>query len=120
MRGKRIDIGTFTGQFTAREQATGSGNSPLPSLSFSYIHLLTNILLSNVYKEKKPLNPFLGEQFLGSWIGGTTLAAEQVSHHPPITAYLVENLSKRVSFQGHCAQKVSLSLLLLSFYIREA
>src|SRR6266536_2231175 len=42
-------------------------------------------------KKLKPLNPFLGELYLGEWKGengeGTTkLVAEQVSHHPPITA----------------------------------
>jgi hypothetical protein len=42
-------------------------------------------------KKLKPLNPFLGELFLAEWKGengeGTTkLAAEQVSHHPPVTA----------------------------------
>ncbi|PAK71758.1 hypothetical protein B8W95_13150, partial [Staphylococcus pasteuri] len=36
--------------------------------------------------EKKPLNPFLGEQFLGDWDNGElVLTVEQVSHHPPIT-----------------------------------
>jgi hypothetical protein len=35
--------------------------------------------------EKKPLNPFLGEVFLGHWddeFGQTQLISEQVSHHP--------------------------------------
>ena len=38
---------------------------------------------------KKPLNAFLGELFFGTWNDGVAtshLAAEQVSHHPPITA----------------------------------
>jgi hypothetical protein len=64
--------------------------------------------------EKKPLNPFLGELFLGKWendpdAGETTLISEQVrfvfplfglrcdlvlthtSHHPPATAYAITN-----------------------------
>lgn len=35
--------------------------------------------------EKKPLNPFLGELYLGAWddeFGTTQLVSEQVSHHP--------------------------------------
>ncbi|KAM0747745.1 protein KES1 [Meredithblackwellia eburnea MCA 4105] len=77
-------ISTLAGQFTRREKETGS--------------------------EKKPLNPVLGEQFIGEWNNGeTTLVAEQVSHHPPITAYHLENSSKGVSFEGHCAQKTSFS-----------
>ncbi|KAL8277101.1 hypothetical protein RQP46_010529 [Phenoliferia psychrophenolica] len=77
-------IATLAGQFTRREKETGS--------------------------EKKPLNPILGEQFLGDWKKGETrLQAEQVSHHPPITGYFLENKSKGVSLQGHCAQKTSFS-----------
>lgn len=44
--------------------------------------------------EKKPLNPFLGELFLGKWVddvGETQLVSEQVSHHPPVTAYCIWN-----------------------------
>ena len=45
---------------------------------------------------KKPLNPFLGELFLGEWedevTGATTkLISEQVSHHPPTTACVLED-----------------------------
>jgi len=36
--------------------------------------------------EKKPLNPFLGELFVGR-VEGDLLRAEQVSHHPPGYAY---------------------------------
>ncbi|KAK0551336.1 Oxysterol-binding protein 4 [Tilletia horrida] len=62
--------------------------------------------------EKKPLNPILGELFLGHWpgtdrYGETQLISEQVSHHPPITAFYIENAKAGVSFQGHCAQKTS-------------
>lgn len=79
-------LSTFIGQFTAREKATGT--------------------------EKKPLNPFLGEQFKGKWStpeGEITLVSEQVSHHPPITAYHIDCPAKGISFQGHCAQKTSFS-----------
>ena len=44
--------------------------------------------------EKKPLNPFLGELHLGEWhdeMGTTQLVSEQVSHHPPVTAYCIWN-----------------------------
>lgn len=45
-------------------------------------------------KKMKPLNPFLGEIFLGKWVddaGTTHLITEQVSHHPPATAYRIWN-----------------------------
>lgn len=60
--------------------------------------------------EKKPLNPFLGELFLGTWndaSGETTLVSEQVSHHPPVTAYAINNASHGVRLTGYNAQKAS-------------
>jgi oxysterol-binding protein-related protein 9/10/11 len=62
--------------------------------------------------EKKPLNPFLGELFLGKWedeVGTTQLVSEQVSHHPPVTAYCIWNQEKGVTLQGYNAQKASFS-----------
>ncbi|PWN51387.1 protein KES1 [Violaceomyces palustris] len=81
-------IGTLKGQYTARNTSMGS--------------------------EKKPLNPVLGELFLGKWPekgsrGETTLVSEQVSHHPPVTAYHIENAKAGVSLEGHNAQKTSFS-----------
>ncbi|KAK4048424.1 Oxysterol-binding protein 4 [Microbotryomycetes sp. JL201] len=77
-------LATLSGQFTRREKETGS--------------------------EKKPLNPFLGEQFIGSWNGGSlVLHVEQVSHHPPVTAYHIEQKDKGLVLEGNCAQKTSFS-----------
>ncbi|KAI1503180.1 hypothetical protein F5X99DRAFT_425983 [Biscogniauxia marginata] len=62
--------------------------------------------------EKKPLNPFLGELFLGKWedeAGTTQLYSEQVSHHPPATAYSITNEPSGVHLQGYNAQKASFS-----------
>lgn len=60
--------------------------------------------------EKKPLNPFLGELFLGTWTddaGTTTLVSEQVSHHPPATAYCIRNDKTGVELEGYNAQKAT-------------
>lgn len=60
--------------------------------------------------EKKPLNPFLGELFLGHWedaAGTTQLVSEQVSHHPPVTAYSIWNKKHGVRLEGYNAQKAS-------------
>ncbi|KAI1841596.1 hypothetical protein JX265_004674 [Neoarthrinium moseri] len=62
--------------------------------------------------EKKPLNPFLGELFLGTWedaAGTTELASEQVNHHPPATAYSITNAKAGVHLEGYNAQKASFS-----------
>ncbi|KAI6013079.1 hypothetical protein BKA83DRAFT_4269199 [Pisolithus microcarpus] len=82
-------ISTLKGQYTSRNESMGS--------------------------EKKPLNPVLGELFYGYWPatpergGKTTLVVEQVSHHPPITAYRIANEEKGVILTGHNAQKTSFS-----------
>ncbi|KAJ7737917.1 hypothetical protein DFH07DRAFT_966329 [Mycena maculata] len=81
-------ISTLKGQYTSRNESMGS--------------------------EKKPLNPALGELFYGTWPdvngrGKTNLLVEQVSHHPPITAYVIENVSKGLKLVGHNAQKTSFS-----------
>lgn len=62
--------------------------------------------------EKKPLNPFLGELFLGRWedaAGTTQLVSEQVSHHPPVTGYCIWNERHGMKLQGYNAQKASFS-----------
>lgn len=63
--------------------------------------------------EKKPLNPFLGELYLGHWeegdLGRTELVSEQVSHHPPVTAYCITNEKNRIQLQGYNGQKASFS-----------
>ncbi|KAI0077652.1 Oxysterol-binding protein [Panus rudis PR-1116 ss-1] len=82
-------ISTLKGQYTSRNEKLGS--------------------------EKKPLNPVLGELFYGYWPSGpsnrgqTNLVVEQVSHHPPITAYNISNPSKGLELTGHSAQKTSFS-----------
>ncbi|WWD21854.1 hypothetical protein CI109_106342 [Kwoniella shandongensis] len=79
-------ICTLKGQYTTRNEKMGS--------------------------EKKPLNPVLGELFYGVWPdvngrGETRLIVEQVSHHPPITAYYIENKKAGVKLQGHSGQKTA-------------
>lgn len=65
--------------------------------------------------EKKPLNPFLGEVFVGKWenddpkYGETVLLSEQVSHHPPITAYSIFNDTNGVELEGYNGIKASIS-----------
>jgi oxysterol-binding protein-related protein 9/10/11 len=62
--------------------------------------------------EKKPLNPFLGELYLGHWedeCGQTQLVSEQVSHHPPVTAYCISNEKHGIRLQGYNGQKASFS-----------
>lgn len=67
--------------------------------------------------EKKPLNPFLGEVFVGKWpdtsagqtVGETVLLSEQVLHHPPVTAYAVHNAQHDTVLQGYNRIKATIS-----------
>ncbi|GAB6031098.1 Oxysterol-binding protein- protein 8 [Chamberlinius hualienensis] len=67
---------------------------------FTRIKIVTQWYLSGFYKKpkglKKPYNPILGEVFRCYWYHPTTNSrtfyiAEQVSHHPPISAFYVTN-----------------------------
>ncbi|KAI0468939.1 Oxysterol-binding protein [Xylaria cf. heliscus] len=68
---------------------------------------------------KKPLNAFLGELFIGSFAGSssssssdchTRVVAEQVSHHPPVTACAAYNADAGLSSAGYVAPETSFSL----------
>jgi hypothetical protein len=55
---------------------------------------------------KKPLNPFLGELFIADYTDGDAtahLVTEQVSHHPPITAFTITHCDS-----GRVIEKVDL------------
>eukprot|EP00741_Cyanophora_paradoxa_P002845 tig00000640_g2761.t1 len=59
---------------------------------------------------KKPYNPILGEVFRckyehGPKDGTTVCVAEQVSHHPPVSAFYVENRKKGIVFHGNVCPK---------------
>lgn len=66
--------------------------------------------------EKKALNPFLGEVFVGKWeddgsgkYGESILLSEQVSHHPPITGYSIINEKNNTLLQGYNGIKATMS-----------
>ncbi|GFU42259.1 oxysterol-binding protein-related protein 11 [Trichonephila clavipes] len=64
---------------------------------------------------KKPYNPIIGEMFRCSWnmhegeglenLYKVTYVAEQVSHHPPISAFYVECPKKKISVNAHICVK---------------
>ena len=53
-----------------------------------------------VCKQKKPFNPILGETFQGYWPDGTRIYIEHISHHPPISYFLVEHPDGLYKFEG--------------------
>ncbi|KXT14921.1 hypothetical protein AC579_3053 [Pseudocercospora musae] len=61
---------------------------------------------------KKPLNAFLGEVFVGECgpqDDATHLIAEQVSHHPPVTACYLWNEKHGVRAEGYTRQEITFS-----------
>ncbi|KAH6942003.1 hypothetical protein HPB50_027142 [Hyalomma asiaticum] len=84
--------------------------------------MVTEWLLCSLYatrksrSARKPYNPVLGEMFHCSWqvagVGdvGTqvTFVAEQVSHHPPVSAFYVECLEKQMCLEASLGIKSNL------------
>jgi len=61
--------------------------------------------------EKKPYNPVIGERHF-CWLKHdeddfTEFIAEQVSHHPPISAYVIENKKRNIRYVGNLEFKVA-------------
>eukprot|EP00919_Chromeraceae_sp_WS-2016_P025953 GHVR01061351.1.p1 GENE.GHVR01061351.1~~GHVR01061351.1.p1 ORF type:complete len:102 (+),score=1.99 GHVR01061351.1:313-618(+) len=48
----------------------------------------------------KPLNPILGETLQARLIDGTKIFSEQISHHPPISYFLVYGPNENYQFSG--------------------
>lgn len=48
----------------------------------------------------KPLNPIIGETLQATLIDGTKIYAEQVSHHPPISYFLIVGADESYKFSG--------------------
>ncbi|RDB19614.1 Protein KES1 [Hypsizygus marmoreus] len=99
-------IRTLKGQYTSRNESMGSEKKSVinfPPATWPLTSPVTD-----------PLTPL----FYGKWPatstssssqGTTTLLVEQVSHHPPITAYVIKNKTKGLRLIGHNAQKTSFS-----------
>lgn len=45
----------------------------------------------------KPFNPILGETYQAQYSSGLQVHAEQISHHPPVSSWQVEDAQGRVS-----------------------
>lgn len=76
-----------------------SGRAVLEDDAFTRMKIVVQWYLSGFYKKpkglKKPYNPILGETFRCYWKhpngSRTYYIAEQVSHHPPVSAFYVTN-----------------------------
>ncbi|XP_057581658.1 oxysterol-binding protein-related protein 5 isoform X3 [Hippopotamus amphibius kiboko] len=82
--------------------------------AYSRIKLVLQWYLSGFYKKpkgiKKPYNPILGETFRCCWFhpqtnSHTFYLAEQVSHHPPVSAFHVSNRKDGFCISGSITAK---------------
>ncbi|XP_061058233.1 oxysterol-binding protein-related protein 5 isoform X5 [Eubalaena glacialis] len=82
--------------------------------AYSRIKLVLQWYLSGFYKKpkgiKKPYNPILGETFRCCWFhpenhSHTFYIAEQVSHHPPVSAFHVSNRKDGFCISGSITAK---------------
>uniref|UniRef100_A0A6B2L1S1 Oxysterol-binding protein n=1 Tax=Arcella intermedia TaxID=1963864 RepID=A0A6B2L1S1_9EUKA len=67
-------------------------------------------LVKDEILEKNPFNPVLGEIHFGSIdnaeLGISEFLSEQVSHHPPVSAFILRNLVQDISISGNVGFKV--------------
>lgn len=97
-----------------------STSYPDPQIITSYVPPSYSHILCYRLKNPAADSRLLHRLFYGTWPdingrGQTNLLVEQVSHHPPITAYVIENKQKGLRLVGHNAQKTSFSGDYLSF-----
>lgn len=57
---------------------------PLERMKYSVVIMIATGILT--VQSEKPFNPILGETYQG-YVDGCPLYIEQISHHPPISAY---------------------------------
>ncbi|KAI9297047.1 putative Oxysterol binding protein [Neoconidiobolus thromboides FSU 785] len=71
--------------------------------------------------EKKPYNPILGEKFICSLKDASgdkiDVNCEQVSHHPPISAFHLESQEHGISINGHSMTYLFLRNNLLTLFV---
>jgi hypothetical protein len=59
---------------------------------------------------KKPWNPILGETYVGRWANGASFYAEQISHHPPVSAVQLVGPDNAWTCSGRCSGRVENSV----------
>jgi len=57
--------------------------------------------------QDKPFNPILGETFQGFFEDGSQIFIEQVSHHPPVSAFQVLGPKDSFNFYGRCEYRAN-------------
>lgn len=86
-----------TGPLYLKKSALES-SSPLERMKYVITFVVSGMHM--VASQRKPFNPIIGETFEGLWPDGSHIFVEHVSHHPPISCFLVENVDGLYTFEG--------------------
>ena len=65
--------------------------------------LVVTFVISGMHQvatQRKPFNPILGETYEGVWPDGSKIFVEHISHHPPISAFQIENSDGLFTMDG--------------------
>ena len=100
--------------------AIAKGQEPIDRLLFVVQWFISGLFGSYASRststgfERKPFNPILGERFFARWAddgdGECIMTAEQVSHHPPTTAFYLANEKAGVYVNAFSTQKTRLQI----------
>jgi hypothetical protein len=85
--------------------------SDSPEICLSYITIGVIASFHLYLQAKKPWNPTLGETYVGQWPNGTTMFAEQVSHHPPVSAVQITSPLNHWRIDAHMCFDIDSGLL---------
>lgn len=72
---------------------------PLERFRLTVVAVLSSFYYTNQFL--KPLNPILGETLYAEYPEGTKVYAEQISHHPPISYFLVYGPQDSYVYSGY-------------------
>lgn len=76
----------------------GQVSDPLERFKLTMCFMIGSMYM--VCQQRKPFNPILGETYQGYWPDGTRIYIEHISHHPPISYFLVEHVDGLYKFEG--------------------
>lgn len=85
---------------TGPKYLTWAGKTTDPIERFKYVMCFMIGSMYMVCQQRKPFNPILGETFQAYWPDGTKMYFEHISHHPPISYFLVEHVDGLYKFEG--------------------
>lgn len=72
---------------------------PQERFRLTVVAVLSSFYYTNQFL--KPLNPILGETFYAEYPEGTKVYAEQISHHPPISYFLLYGPDDSYTYSGY-------------------